>query len=54
MFTNKLYSKSQNELDSLTQKMEEEARQLSLPIPDQDKLEDLRVLMNTLKDIRDR
>lgn len=54
VYINKLYAQAQNQLDTLTLKMEEEAHQLSLPIPDQDKLEDLRVLMNTLRDIRDR
>ncbi|SCU69962.1 Cytoplasmic dynein 2 heavy chain (DYNC2H1), putative [Trypanosoma equiperdum] len=54
LFSNKLHAKAQLELDSLTHKMDEEAHQLSLPIPDQEKLEDLRVLMNTLQDIRDR
>lgn len=54
VYAHKLYRTSQQQLDALTQKMEEEARQLSLPIPDQEKLEDLRVLMNTLRDIRER
>lgn len=54
LYMSKLHGRVQAELDSLTQKMEEEGNQLALPIPDQDKLEDLRVLMNTLKDIRDR
>lgn len=54
LYLTKLYAKAQGELDALTLKMEEESAQLDLPIPDQDKLEDLRVLMNTLKDIRDR
>eukprot|EP00796_Vickermania_ingenoplastis_P003819 gene3823-2705_t len=54
LYMSKLYAKAQGDLDELTQKMEEESAQLALPIPDQDKLEDLRVLMNTLKDIRDR
>ncbi|CCW70907.1 unnamed protein product [Phytomonas sp. Hart1] len=54
MYINKLYAVSQHKLDSLTLRMEEESRQLSVNLPDQDKLEELRVLMNTLKDIRNR
>ncbi|CAM39085.2 putative dynein heavy chain [Leishmania braziliensis MHOM/BR/75/M2904] len=54
VYINKLYAQAQRQLDSLTLRMEEEAHQLQMPIPDQDKLEDLRVLMNTLRDIRDR
>ncbi|KAF8281137.1 dynein, axonemal, heavy polypeptide 5 [Trypanosoma cruzi] len=54
LFSNKLHAKAQLELDSLTHKMDEETHQLSAPIPDQEKLEDLRVLMETLQEIRER
>ncbi|KAL7701682.1 dynein heavy chain [Lotmaria passim] len=54
VYVNKLYAQAQRQLDALTHKMEDEAHQLEMPIPDHDKLEDLRVLMNTLREIRDR
>ncbi|KAH9599603.1 Dynein heavy chain [Trypanosoma melophagium] len=54
LFSHKLHAKAQLDLDTLTHKMDEEAHQLSMPIPDQEKLEDLRMLMETLQEIRDR
>eukprot|EP00658_Telonema_sp_P-2_P083320 TRINITY_DN8993_c0_g2_i1.p1 TRINITY_DN8993_c0_g2~~TRINITY_DN8993_c0_g2_i1.p1 ORF type:complete len:4024 (-),score=1669.66 TRINITY_DN8993_c0_g2_i1:145-12216(-) len=53
-YARNLHSKAQRELDLLTHEMEEEERQLSQPIPDQEKLEDLRVMMDTLRIIRER
>ena len=53
-YARNLHTKAQRELELLTTAMEEEERQLSQPIPDQEKLEDLRVMMDTLRGIRER
>jgi dynein heavy chain len=54
MFANNLHVKARNRLDEIFQRFEDDERQLNQPIPDQEKLEDLRVMMNTLREVRER
>lgn len=53
-YARNLLVRAQRELDLLTHEMDEEERQLNQPIPDQEKLEDLRIMMDTLRVIRER
>jgi dynein heavy chain len=54
MYARNLHAQAARKLDAIIQQIDEDERQLNQPIPDQEKLEELRVMMSTLRAVRER
>jgi dynein heavy chain len=54
VYARNLHAQALKSLDDIVQRIDEDERQLNQPIPDQEKLEELRVMMNTLRQVRER